>query len=105
MRKLVIQGKATDEGSTGVCVLYSPENGRVIHVHGVTVRPGAELVSEEEMESRARRHAAGFGRTVEGQCRLGLAVQGGPMDASMVSLHACGDGSVRVPTPLYLPKG
>ena len=24
----------------------------MIHVHGVTVTPGAELVSEEEMESR-----------------------------------------------------
>jgi hypothetical protein len=66
MRKLVIHGRATDDASTRVCVLYSPENGRVIHVHGVTATPGAELVSEEEMESRARKHAAGFGRTAEG---------------------------------------
>jgi hypothetical protein len=73
MRKLVIHGKPTDDASTRVCVLYSPENGRVIHVHGVTVTPGAELVGEEEMESRARKHAAGFGRTVEGSKVLHVA--------------------------------
>jgi hypothetical protein len=66
MRNLLIQGKRADDATTRVCVLYSPEDGRVIHVHGATVAAGATPVSEAEMESRARRHAVRFGRKVEG---------------------------------------
>jgi hypothetical protein len=66
MKNLVIQGKRADDATTRVCVLYSPEDGRVIHVHGASVAAGATPVSEAEMESRARRHAVRLGRNVEG---------------------------------------
>ena len=66
MRTLFIKGKPADDQSTKVCVLYSPKDGRVVHVHGATVAHGADPVSDEEMEKRARRHSAALGRKVEG---------------------------------------
>jgi hypothetical protein len=36
MRTLHIKGKLVDDQNTKVCVLYSPKDGRVVHVHGAT---------------------------------------------------------------------
>jgi hypothetical protein len=65
MRTLFIKGKRADDQTTRVCVLYSPNDGRVVHVHGATVAPGTDPVTEAEMEKRALRHAAALGRNVE----------------------------------------
>jgi hypothetical protein len=96
MRKLMIHGKATDDASTRVCVLYSPENGRVIHVHGATVTPGAKLVSEQEMESRARKHAAGFGRTMESAKVLHVAYSTFKEHKRLFKVNAEGTGLVAI---------
>jgi hypothetical protein len=50
--------------SSRVVALYSPEDGRVVHVHTVRVFEGGKPVSREEAESAARSHAGRHGHNV-----------------------------------------
>ena len=100
MRNLSIQGKRADDATTRVCVLYSPEDGRVIHVHGATVAAGATPVSEAEMESRARLHAVNLGRKVEGARALHVPYSSFAMSARGFKVNAQGSGLVALDSSL-----
>jgi len=57
------KGKPVPDEASKVCVLFDPTNGRVVHVHGVTVLEGGRSVSEAEIEKRALEHAATAGHS------------------------------------------
>src|SRR6516225_7955489 len=65
MKSIFLKGKPLSDEASKVCILYDPDNGRVVHVHGVTIVNGAKKVSNAGLEQRAMKHAKTFGRSVE----------------------------------------
>jgi hypothetical protein len=61
-----VHGMPVSDDSSKVCVLYDPEDGRVVHVHGVTTIQGGKAVSDAEVEQRTIAHAKSLGRPVQG---------------------------------------
>jgi hypothetical protein len=51
--------------SDKICVLYSPSDGRIVHVHRSTILAGGQLKTDEEVEVRAKENAAAAGHPVE----------------------------------------
>jgi hypothetical protein len=72
MNSIIVKGKPIGDEASKVCVLYDPKDGRVVHVHGVTIMHGAKQISQSEMEQRAMAHAKALGRSVEGMKLLHL---------------------------------
>jgi hypothetical protein len=66
MYSIIFKGKPVSDDASKVCVLYDPKDGRVIHVHGVTIMHGGKEVSRAEIEQRAMARAKALGRSVEG---------------------------------------
>lgn len=66
MNNLIANGKAVSDGASKVCVLFDPKDGRVVHVHGVTILNSSNGISAAEMEARTRRHAEHFGKSTAG---------------------------------------
>jgi hypothetical protein len=104
MQTLFIKGKRVDDQNTKVCVLYSPKDGRVVHFHGATVVPGADPVSDAEMEKRAVRHAAGLGREVEGVKALHVPYSTFVQHSKGFKVNAEGTGLVSLDLPAILNK-
>ncbi len=42
---------------TQLCVIYKPVSGKILHIHSETFGEGMKLLSDDEMERRARHHA------------------------------------------------
>lgn len=87
------EGKPVSEESSRICVLFDPKDGRIVHAHGVTVLQSATPVEPAEMETRARRHAQHFGKSVDGLKALHL-----PLSAiagmRAFKVNASGDGII-----------
>lgn len=66
MNTLIANGKHVSDDASKVCVLYDPKDGRVVHVHGVTVLHSGGGVGAAELEARARRLAEHFGKPTAG---------------------------------------
>lgn len=66
MNSIIFKGKPVSDDASKVCVLYDPKDGRVVHVHGVTVMHGGKEVSHAELEQRTMRHAQTLGHFIEG---------------------------------------
>lgn len=49
--------QTTSTGVTQVCVIYSPINGSIVHIHSETFAERMKLHSAFEMERLARKHA------------------------------------------------
>ena len=63
MNILTADGKPVSDDASRVCILFDPNDGRVVHVHGATVLPPGKAIDAAEMEVRARRHAANLGKS------------------------------------------
>jgi len=74
MKILFANGKPVNDDASRVCVLFDPQNGRVVHVHGVTTLDGGKKVSEAELEERTIARAKALGRSVSGLKALHLPV-------------------------------
>jgi hypothetical protein len=61
-----VHGMPVSDDSSKVCVLYDPEDGRVVHVHGVTTIRGGKEVSDVELEQRTITQAESSGHPVHG---------------------------------------
>ncbi|HTR25152.1 MAG TPA: hypothetical protein VMI10_14320 [Terriglobales bacterium] len=72
MKSIFVKGKPVSDEASKICILYNPEDGRVIHVHGVTIMHGGKEVSHAELEHRATAHAKALGRSVAGLKALHL---------------------------------
>jgi len=59
------QGKLLNANRSRVCILFDPKDGRVLHTHCVTTLHTGNQLEVAEIESRARRHAKGFGKSVD----------------------------------------
>lgn len=80
MKKQYFKGKPLPDESSRVCVLFDPKDGRIVHVHGVTILPGGKHVSEAEVEGRTRSCASALGHSITGLRHLHVpmsAVKGG----------------------------
>lgn len=98
MKSLHANGKPLSDDSSKVCVLYDPKDGRVIHVHGVTILPGGEKVSDAELLERTIAHAKALGRSVQElkSLHLPLSVIGQP---GTLKVDAKGTGLVASRAP------
>jgi hypothetical protein len=98
MKSLYFKGNEVSDEATKVCVLYDPKDGRVVHVHAVTVLPGGKEVTEAELELRTKAHATTLGRSVEGLKHLRVPLsavrQGGHL-----KVDPSGTGLVGVASP------
>jgi hypothetical protein len=55
-----------------ICVLYTPQDGRIVHTHSVITLNGGQTVSAEEVERRARERVVQVGKKPEGLLALHL---------------------------------
>lgn len=96
MKSMTFKGKPVSEDASKVCVLYDPRDGRVVHVHGVTILDGGKAISLVELEQRAMNHARTFGRSLEGVKALHL-----PLSALRQhrAFKVNGEGTGLVPLP------
>jgi hypothetical protein len=62
----------TSTGLTQLCVIYKSLSGKILHIHSETFADGMKLLSEDEMERRARHHAHGRKRDLGGAKALHL---------------------------------
>jgi hypothetical protein len=102
MKSLLFKGKLVGDDASKVCVLYDPKDGRVVHVHGVTVIPGGKPVSEAEVEQRAIAHAKALGRVVHGLKSLHVPISAVGHRGTL-KVNAQGTGLVR-PEPYPHPR-
>ena len=61
--------------STKICVLYDPQDGRVVHTHSVVVLQGARDVTEAEVEASAKDRAEKLGHEIAGLSTLRVAAE------------------------------
>ena len=54
--------QAMTDTVTQVCVIYRPDDGRMVHVHFEAFVAGMKLYGEDRMEQLARQRAAAKGR-------------------------------------------
>jgi hypothetical protein len=66
MKTQHFKGKPVSDGSSRVCVLFDPHDGRIVHVHGITTLDGAKQIGADELAARVIAHAKGFGHEVAG---------------------------------------
>lgn len=66
MKSAHVHGMPVSDDSSKVCVLYDPEDGRVVHVHGVTTIQGGKEISDVELERRTIAHAKSLGHRIHG---------------------------------------
>jgi|SRR5579872_3280788 hypothetical protein len=96
MKTLIANGKAVSEDASKVCVLFDPRDGRVVHVHGVTILHSGNGVGAAEMEARARKNAEHFGKSTAGLRALHVPV-GAIREHGAYRVNERGDGLVLVP--------
>jgi hypothetical protein len=51
--------------SDKICVLYNPEDGRIVHVHRSSTLAGGKITTDKEVEVHAKENAAAAGHRVE----------------------------------------
>jgi hypothetical protein len=61
-----LEGRPISDEASSVCVLFDPKDGRIAHVHGITMLHSRGGITESELEARARKHAEDFGKSVAG---------------------------------------
>ncbi|HXP74675.1 MAG TPA: hypothetical protein VN823_11065 [Stellaceae bacterium] len=66
MKTQHLQGKPISDDLSQVCILFDPKDGRVVHVHGSTMLHLKSGLAKSELETRARKHAEHFGKSVAG---------------------------------------
>lgn len=66
MKTQIAKGQPISDAASRVCVLFDPQDGRVVHVHGSTTLLAGRQISDAEMEKDATEHAKAFGHSVEG---------------------------------------
>jgi hypothetical protein len=66
MQAQYFEGKPISDEASSVCVLFDPKDGRIAHVHGITVLHSRGGITESELEARARKLAEDFGKSVTG---------------------------------------
>lgn len=91
-----VAGKPISDEASRVCILFDPKDGRVVHVHGVTVLHSSGPVSESELEARARKHAEHFGKSVAGMKALHVPVAAIRQNGKL-RVNAQGDGLIPSP--------
>jgi hypothetical protein len=91
-----VQGKPLSDDASRVCLLYDPKDGRVVHVHGVTVAHAKGVPDAAEVEARARKHAENFGRSTAGLKALHVPVSA-VRENGKLRVNAKGDGLVPSP--------
>jgi hypothetical protein len=105
MKTLIAKGKTVSDDASKVCVLFDPKDGRVVHVHGVTILNSGNGIGATEMEARARKHAERFGKSTAGLRALHVpitAIRG----HGAFRVNERGDGLVPVPRrPRRMPAG
>jgi len=94
MSSMYYKGRPVPDDSSKVCILYDPDNGRVVHVHGVTVLEGENAINENELEERARSRATAVGRSISGLRALHLKISEIPQGTSF-TVNTEGTGLIR----------
>ena len=103
MKALMFRGEPVSDEASRACILFDPKDGRVVHVHGVTILAGGQEVSQAELEKRTRTHAQHFGRSLDGLKTLHV-----PLSAMRqhrrFKVNADGSGLVPLETPAGFNK-
>ena len=75
MKNQHFQSRPVEKERSRVCLLFDPEDGRVVHGHGATILQSEKQIEPAELEARARKHALSLGKRVEGLKALHLPLE------------------------------
>jgi hypothetical protein len=96
MKSQHLAGKPLSDEASRVCILFDPKDGRVVHVHGITVVHSRGGITESELEARARKNAEHFGKSVAGLKALHVSMAAIRQNGKL-RVNAGGDGLVPSP--------
>jgi hypothetical protein len=105
MKAQYFKDSKVGDRSSRVCVLFDPKDGRIVHIHGITVLGSEAKITDEDLEARAVARAKAFGRDVAGLKTLHLPISAiwkhGP-----VKVNEAGNALVPFakPLPLDIPS-
>jgi hypothetical protein len=105
MKAQYFKGSKVADQSSRFCVLFDPKDGRIVHIHGLTVLGSEARITDKDLEARAVERAKAFGREVAGLRALHLPISAmwkrGP-----VKVNEAGNAVVPFakPLPLDIPS-
>jgi len=96
MKTLIASGKQVSDSASKVCILFDPKDGRVVHVHGVTILNSRGGIGATEMETRTRKHAEHFGKSTAGLRALHVPITA-IREHGAFRVNERGDGVIPIP--------